>query len=414
MRILYIDHYAGSPTLGMEYRPHAMAERWMRSGHTVTLLAGSFSHLRAENPDVRIDGEHRSIDGADFRFILTRSYDGNGIARVFSMGDFVVKGWLQARRISKALRPDVVIASSTYPFDTWLAQRIARLSGAGLVHEVHDLWPLTPMELGGYSPRHPLMWLMARAERSAYAESDVVVSILPNIEPHVRSLGVGTPVVHVPNGIEASAGDQPAPEDLTALVATLHAEGRTVIGYAGGMSTSNALDDFIVAMGLLRDEPISAVLIGDGMLRPELEKLAVANGAAVHFVGRVPKRSVGAILRHMDGLYIGSKRSPLYEFGVSANKIFDYLLTGVPIVNAFATVHSPLKFAQCSLDATAEDPGDIARALRKIAVMQPEEAAERGRRGVEYVLAHHSMDALADDMLRALEQAADSHGHSAG
>lgn len=405
MRILYIDHYAGSPTMGMEYRPHAMAGWWARNGHEVTLLAGSFSHLRGTNPDVQRDGEAQTIDGAQFRFLRTRLYDGNGAARVLSMADFVGKGMAQAKAIAAALRPDVVIASSTYPFDTWCAQRIARLSGAALVHEVHDLWPLTPMELGGYSSRHPLMWLMGKAERSAYANSQVIVSILPNIEPHVRSLGVDTPVVHVPNGIEAEAGQDPAPAHILELVDELRSQGRTIIGYAGGMSTSNALDDFVSAMGRLRDEPISAVLIGDGLLKDQLEAQAADLGAAVHFVGRVPKSAVGAALRTMDGLYIGSKKSRLYEFGVSANKIFDYLATGVPIVNAFATSHSPLTFAGCAVDALAEDPEDISRALRDVAAMAPTEAAARGRAGIDYVTRHHSMETLAQDMLEALEEA---------
>lgn len=148
MRICYIDHYAGSPTLGMEYRPHALALRWLASGHEVTVIAGSFSHLRQRNPQVEADGELQDVDGVSFRFIRTREYEGNGIGRILSWVDFVGKGWLQSRKIARTLRPDVVIASSTYPMDTWLARRVARIAKAKLVHEVHDLWPLTPMELG--------------------------------------------------------------------------------------------------------------------------------------------------------------------------------------------------------------------------------------------------------------------------
>ena len=43
MRILYIDHYAGSPTLGMEYRCHAMATQWARLGAETVLLAGYYA-----------------------------------------------------------------------------------------------------------------------------------------------------------------------------------------------------------------------------------------------------------------------------------------------------------------------------------------------------------------------------------
>ena len=43
MNILYINHYAGTPALGMEYRPHYLAREWVRAGHRVQMLAADFS-----------------------------------------------------------------------------------------------------------------------------------------------------------------------------------------------------------------------------------------------------------------------------------------------------------------------------------------------------------------------------------
>ncbi len=402
MRICYIDHYAGGPTLGMEYRPFALAERWQRSGHEVTIIAGSFSHLRRTNPVVPVEGAEQIIDGVPFRFIRTRAYEGNGAGRILSWVDFVGKGWRLAPVIARTLRPDAVIASSTYPMDTWFAARVARLAHARLVHEVHDLWPLTPIELGGHSPQHPLMALMARAEIDAYRHADAVVSILPNIEPYVRSLGISTPVVPIPNGIDTSGSRQSAPDEVVALIDRLHADGNKVIGYAGGMALSNAMDSFVDAMGLLTDEPISAVLLGDGVLRPDLERQAAELGARTHFVGSVPKAQVADTLGRMDVLYLGSKKSRLYEHGVSANKIFDYMLTGVPIVDAWDTRHSPLVYADCAIRAEAENPASLAAALRRAARLSPDESADLGRRARDYVVAHHSLDRLADDFLAVL------------
>ncbi len=415
MKVLYIDHYAGSPSLGMEFRPHLMARHWAEQGVQTTILAGSYAHLRTRNPDVHYATEVQVIDGVEFMFIPTPSYEGNGAKRVYSMLQFVASGLRHAGQIVEKTQPNAVIASSTYPFDTYLGQRIASMAGARLVHEIHDLWPLTPMELGGMSKWHPFIAAMAAAEKSAYRNSDAVVSILPNTEPYVRSLGITTPVIPIPNGIETTVQPGPADAATASLVARLHAEGKKVIGYAGGLALSNAMEDFVAAMAKLAGEPIAAVVIGDGVSRSDLEAAAARGGADIHFVGSIPKSAVHATLQTMDALYIGSRASRLYEYGVSANKIFDYLLTGVPIVNAFATSHSPLTYVGTTVTARAEDPDDIARAIREACSLDAGRRREIAERQVAYVREHHDYAGLARQFLDVLRPQASASGrHVAG
>lgn len=406
MRVLYIDHYAGSPSAGMEYRPHAMATEWAKLGVETTIVAATFSHLRKRNFTDAVPGQPYDIDGVEFRFLPTRSYEGSGAARILSMAQFVGHGLMAAKRIALELRPDAVISSSTYPFDTYFAQRVAKLARAVLVHEVHDLWPLTPIELGGHSPHHPLMWAMALAEKSAYRNSDAVVSILPNIEPHVRALHINTPVIPIPNGIDPDTETHPADESFLELLDGLHSRGHKVIGYAGGMTHANAMDDFVAAMGHLRGESVTAVLIGDGLFRKDLELQAEELGASVVFCGTMPKSQVHDALSRCDALYIGSKRSSLYEFGVSANKIFDYMLTGVPIVNAFASEHSPMVYANCTVRAEGENPSDIARAIRDAVALSPKRRFEIGEASTAWVRKHHCLPVLARGFHEVLTQVA--------
>ena len=54
-----------------------------------------------------------------------------------------------------------------------------------LLHEVHDLWPLSPMELGGYSRWHPFIMLLQAAEDYACRHADAIVSILPKVREHL-------------------------------------------------------------------------------------------------------------------------------------------------------------------------------------------------------------------------------------
>ena len=140
MNILYLNHYAGSPQLGMEYRPYYLAREWVRAGHRVQMLAADFSHVRSTQPAA---GD-AVIDGIDYRFYATPRYAGNGVARVKNIAAFLRAAWADTPRLVRDFNPNVVIASSTYPMDIWVARRMARLSRAKLVFEVHDLWPLSP------------------------------------------------------------------------------------------------------------------------------------------------------------------------------------------------------------------------------------------------------------------------------
>src|SRR5262249_37311110 len=157
-----------SDRLGMEFRPFYFAREWIASGHNATILAANFSHLRGCQPEVGSDLKTTEEEGVRFRWLRTNRYIGNGIARVANILSFVTKLSIHASRIAREERPDLVICSSTYPLDIYPGAWIARKAGARLVFEVHDLWPLTPILLGGYSPRHPFIQFMQHAEDWAY------------------------------------------------------------------------------------------------------------------------------------------------------------------------------------------------------------------------------------------------------
>ena len=204
MNILLINHYAGSVHHGMEYRPYYLAREWVRRGHRVHIVAASCSHLRRQAPPLG-DGawSEENIDGIHYIWLHTPPYRGNGAARVRNMLAFVARLWQDSARLARSAAPDAVIASSTYPLDIWPAHRIARLAGARLVHEVHDLWPLSPIELGGYSRCHPFIMLLQAAENHACRHADAIVSILPKVREHLQARGMARHKLHiVPNGVD--------------------------------------------------------------------------------------------------------------------------------------------------------------------------------------------------------------------
>ena len=122
MRILLINHYAGAPELGMEFRPYYMAKEWEKLGHETLIVGGSFSHLRRRQPS----DDERVIDGVHYSWVKVNKYVGNGIGRIISMFLFILKLYFRFRHYLGNFQPDIVIASSTYPMDIYPARKIAR------------------------------------------------------------------------------------------------------------------------------------------------------------------------------------------------------------------------------------------------------------------------------------------------
>ena len=403
MNILLLNHYAGTPALGMEYRPYYMAREWVRLGHRVQIVAADFSHVRARQPE---PGDE-VIDGIAYRWVATPRYQGNGLGRVRNIWSFLRQVRADASRLQREFRPDVVIASSTYPMDIWVARQLARAAGAKLVYEVHDLWPLSPIELSGMSPRHPFIRLVQAAEDAAYRDADVVVSMLPKVHEHMASRGLDLRKLHiVPNGIALDdwlAPPQPLRDDVAIALEEARLAGRMVVGYAGSMGLPNALDALLDAAALLRGVALQFLLVGDGHEKARLaRRVADERLHNVTLLPPVPRAQIPSLLAAIDIAYIGWQPVPIYRFGIAPNKLMDYMMAGVPVLHSVDAGNDPVAEAGCGLTVSPEAPAAVAAGLRQLAALSAEERRAMGQRGRAFVRARHSYAVLAQRFLEAL------------
>lgn len=415
MNILYLNHYAGSPALGMEYRPYYLAREWVRAGHRVQIVAADFSHVRARQPHTGGRVTDELIDGIAYRWLPTPPYQGNGLGRVKNIWRFLAQLWRDTPRLAAEFKPDVVIASSTYPMDMWVARRIARRAGAVLVFEVHDLWPLSPIELSGMSPKHPFIRLVQKAEDDAYRDADVVVSMLPKVHRYMASRGLDLHKLHiVPNGITLDEWQgQPPPlrDDVAQAIATQRAASRSVVGYAGSMGLPNALDVLLDAARQLQGEPIAIVMVGDGHERARLAQRVADEGLKnVTMLPPIPKAQVPAMLAAVDIAYIGWQRVPIYRFGIAPNKLMDYMMARCAVLHSVEAGNDPVAESGCGLTVPPQDPDAVARGLRQLAALGADARRAMGKRGRAFVLAHHTYPVLAQRFLDAVAGARPARG----
>jgi glycosyltransferase involved in cell wall biosynthesis len=395
----------------MEYRPYYLAREWVRAGHDVRIVAAGYSHVRGRQPCTHGEVINRRtieiVEKIQYVWYPTPPYKGNGIGRILNIWAFLRQLWVDARRLISEVKPDVVIASSTYPLDIWVARRIARLAKAKLVYEVHDLWPLSPIELGGMSPRHPFIQLCQWAENTAYHDADLVVSMLPKVHDHMAAHGLDLRKLHIiPNGISPDDWDgvgKAVDGELAKCIQEAHLHGKLIVGYAGAHGLPNSLDALLDTTKLLADKQICFVLVGDGHEKERLQRRVVEeNLNNVHLFASIPKEQIPSLLREFDIAYIGLKSEPLFRFGVSPNKLMDYMMASKPILFAVKAGNDPVADAVCGVTVPPESPRAIADGLLKLTCMTASEREAMGLNGRSYVLAHHTYPVLAEKFLSIL------------
>lgn len=400
MNILLINHYAGSSIHGMEFRPFHLAREWVRSGHKVSIIAASYSHLHSKSPNSNSSITREVIEGIQYLWIRTPKYQGRGMTRIFNMMKLSLMLLMKKSEIVQECTPDVVIASSPHPFIIYGAHKIAQCSKARLVFEVRDLWPLSLIEVGRISSRHPFFLIMQWVENYAYRVSDHVVSLLPKADSYMEEHGMAShKFVYVPNGVDVTGwqtNQTPIPQYHAEVISSFKNKGHFIVGYAGAHGLPNALHILIEAATLLKDKSVTLVLVGDGpekkTLQQKISELQIEN---VIFLEPIPKTAIPSLLHLMDVLYIGWLKSPVYRFGISPNKLLDYMMSAKPIIHAVDAGNDLVAEGHCGISVPPENPEAIAKAIVTLMNMPADERENMGLRGKEYVMEHHDYRILS-------------------
>jgi glycosyltransferase involved in cell wall biosynthesis len=160
---------------------------------------------------------------------------------------------------------------------------------------------------------------------------------------------------------------------------------------------------------VLRDRgvhDVSFIFVGDGPDKEASRQLARRYGLAnVLFWPSLPKQSVPAVLDAVDVTLFSLRDISVYKYGLSCNKLFDYLASGRPLVSACAIEDTPVSASGGGICVPPESPEQVADALVTLASMSAAERHAMGERGRSWVYQHHGMTALAGRFLDALVQA---------
>lgn len=357
-------------------------------------------------------GDERK-DGVHYAFVPTIKYSGNGIGRKLSMLLFSVL--LTPYCLLKALkqgRPDAIIYSSPHPFgyiSAWLAAKLLR---AKIVFEVRDIWPLSLVELAGMSPESRVVKVTGWIEKFAYKKSDKVVSLLPCAKEHMVSKGLASEkFVWIPNGVgglEIESEDVSSIAPLEQHVIDLKRQGNFVVIYAGALGEPNAIHTVLEAFNLLKAShpTIKLLLIGRGVMKSQLMQYADREKLTnVEFHDQIDKADVMKVLKQASAGYISLNPQPIFRFGISPNKLWDYMLAKLPVIFACKAANNPVEEHKCGLSTDPLDSESIADTIKAMSMLSDSDRQSMGEAGYEAVrrqYEYHALSARFENELIAL------------
>lgn len=373
MNIWILNHYAGSVEFGMEFRHYYFARELVSMGHDVTIIAGSYSHLRKKNPEITkpLEDWH---EGIRFVWVPTCEYQGNGLGRIKSMLDYYKNSIFASKKLGI---PDIILSSSPHPQACLAGIKIAKKKKCKCISEIRDLWPEALVYYKGLSKKSPLVKVLEHYEHKIYKKSDSMIFTKPGDIDYLREKGwlksVGGKVddkkcFYINNGVDLKAFNEQKDTQIFDELKTASAN-TFAVTYVGTIREVNNVDMMLDAAKLLKNHTdIEFRIFGDGEELERLEKRkrdeAIDN---VVFYGRIEKQFIPYVLSR-SSVNILNYSPTMYNWtrGNSSNKLFEYMACGKPVISTVEMGYSPIKEYDCGKEIADCDGEKLAGIIEEM------------------------------------------------
>jgi glycosyltransferase involved in cell wall biosynthesis len=329
-------------------------------------------------------------DRPGFRFVPVTPYRSNGVARIGNWISYAVMATVTSL-LDVRRRPDVVYASSPHLLAAAAGAVIATVYRTPLVVEIRDLWPKVLVEMGQLAAGSPIHRGLAALESWLYRRADRIVVLAAGVARSLEQAGVpAEKITVIPNAADPAYFDtEVTREDARAR----YGFDRLTFVYAGAHGPANGLGLLLDAAAVIGDD-VGIVLVGDGVSRPALvDRAATECLTNVRFLDPVPKAEMPRLLQAADVGVHCLADVPLFHYGVSPNKLFDYMAAGKPVIT-----NTPGDVAALVTDSgggIAVSPSGLADGISRMADAGAEVLSQWGCNGRRHIWENQSRQVMA-------------------
>jgi len=395
MHILYLHQFFMTRTGIGGTRSYEFARRFVRQGHSVTMVTAASSPAEAGRRSE--DGIEVVAVAAGFGDYVRATKLGYG-RRALAFARFAAAATQTVLRLP---RPDVIYATSPPLTMALPALAASKRFGAPLVFEVRDLWPEAPIQMGAL-PNPALQYAARLLEKAVYRGSAHVNALSPGMRDGVVAAGVPPQRVSmIPNASDLDMFDPAL--DGSDMRRRLGLGDGFVCSYFGTMGEANDLTQVVDAARLAPE--VVFVLHGDGKRRASLEERAHGANNVVFSDPIRDKTSVARLAAASDACMTIYKDVPILAT-CSPNKLFDTFAAGRPaVVNCDGWMRSLVEDNEAGVFVRPGDPADLAAQLLALRG-DPGRRARMGANARALAEREFDRDLLAGRMLGVLERVA--------
>ncbi|MCA9243397.1 MAG: glycosyltransferase family 4 protein [Phycisphaerales bacterium] len=407
MRIVYIHQHFATTKSATGTRSYEMAQRLIQRGHQVTMICGALE-LSDFSTDLKERVTRFEVDGIDVRCVNQPYANKMGFyQRMWAFLRFAQT----ATTLAIEAKPDLIFATST-PLTVGIpAMRASKRLKVPFVFEVRDLWPELAVALEVVKSKTLIAgarWL----ERKTYFSARRIIALAPGMKEGICETGYPAErVTIVPNGCDL---DLFQPSEERATRADLGGDDFKLV-FTGAHGLANGLDAVLNAAVELKqrgERGVKFIFIGAGREKPRLMERTKSEQLDEYVIWKdlMPKQELAALLPQIDVGMMILKNVRGFYFGTSPNKFFDYIASGMPVLNNYpGWLAGMIEEAGCGKVVPPDDPAAFADAVVWMRDHR-RECREMGRRARLLAEERFGRDTLGERFVDTIELAAREAG----